>query len=47
MSFQIDLSHPEMGYNDEGWNLTDLKTYEMAIQDLGEACFLPPVRGVG
>ena len=43
MSFQIDLAHPEMGYSDEGCNLTDLKTYEMGIRDLGEACFLPPV----
>jgi|TARA_E500000178_G_scaffold331315_1_gene364091 hypothetical protein len=43
VSFQIDLSHPEMGYNDEGWNLTDPRTYEMAMQDLGVACFLPPV----
>ena len=43
MSMQVDLRHPELGYRDEGMNLTDASVYEQASRPFGEATMLPPV----
>ncbi len=43
MSLQIDLAHPDLGYFDEGLNLTEGFTYRSCLKPFGEATYLPPV----
>lgn len=43
MSMQADLANPEMGYSDEGLNLTDPGTFWKACAAFGQATALPPV----
>lgn len=42
MSLQIDLLHPDLGYFDEGFDLTDPQTYAAARGAFGKADALPP-----
>lgn len=42
MSLQTDLLHPELGFHDEGADLTDAQTYAACRAPLGEARALPP-----
>ncbi len=37
MSMKADLLNPELGYYDEGLNLTNLKTYSEIVKDFGQA----------
>lgn len=43
MSLQADLRNPELGYFDEGHDLTDRSLYETACRPFGRASMLPPV----
>jgi hypothetical protein len=43
MSLQADLRNPELGYFDEGFNLSAPSLYESAIHPFGRATMLPPV----
>tara|TARA_B100000674_G_C37844686_1_gene917044 strand:+ start:61 stop:1128 length:1068 start_codon:yes stop_codon:yes gene_type:complete len=43
MSLQIDLAHPDLGYFDEGLNLTEGLTYQNCLKPIGAATYLPPV----
>ena len=43
MSLQIDLAHPDLGYFDEGLNLTEGLTYQSCLKPIGAATYLPPV----
>jgi hypothetical protein len=43
MSLQADLRNPELGYFDEGLNLSTGSLYETACQPFGRASVLPPV----
>jgi hypothetical protein len=43
MSMQVDLINPELGYFDEGLNLTDAALYATARLPFGQATTLPPV----
>ena len=43
MSLQIDLAHPDLGYFDEGLNLTEVLTYKNCLKPIGAATYLPPV----
>ena len=43
MSMQADLINPELGYFDEGLNLTDAALYATACLPFGQATTLPPV----
>ena len=36
MSMKADLLNPELGYYDEGLNLTNLKTYSEIVKDFGK-----------
>ncbi len=42
MSLQIDLLHPDLGYFDEGFDLTDPQTYAPTQGPFGTAHALPP-----
>lgn len=42
MSMQADLRNPELGYFDEGLNLTDASVYQQACLPFGAARTLPP-----
>ncbi|MGE4253122.1 MAG: aromatic ring-hydroxylating dioxygenase subunit alpha [Parvibaculaceae bacterium] len=43
MSLQADLRNPELGYFDEGLNLSDGSLYATACRPFGSASMLPPV----
>ena len=43
MSMKADLLNPELGYFDEGENLTDSELFEAATRAFGDATVLPPV----
>lgn len=43
MSMQVDLRNPELGYFDEGMNLSDAAVYRDACLPFGQATKLPPV----
>lgn len=43
MSMQADLRNPELGYFDEGMNLSDAAVYRRACLPFGQATKLPPV----
>ena len=43
MSMQSDLRNPELGYFDEGMNLTDASSYGSVCREFGQASILPPV----
>ena len=37
-----DLLNPDLGYSDEGYDLTDIRTYEASLKAFGKSCdFLP------
>ena len=42
MSMQSDLANPELGYSDEGVNLSDANSYRSAMLPFGAASALPP-----
>ena len=42
MSLQTDLLHPELGFHDEGFDLTQEVTYAASRRSLGQARALPP-----